>query len=63
MARKFSLTQDDIEAIQKKLRKEKDKLPKDEAELLEALLNKAKKERKILKTAGPGWLFTWTYRF
>ena len=63
MAREISLTEDEMNDLDKKLQAEKAKMPADEAQMLETLLNKAKAERANVKAGGPGWMFSWTYRF
>ena len=63
MAREISLTEDELNDLEKKVQAEKDNLPADEAQLLEALLNKAKHERENSDTAGLNWYFSWTYSF
>ena len=59
----IKLTKDELDAVQAKLRAEKDKLPADEAQLLEAILNKAQNEM-ISVQSDPSWAFHyWTYKF
>ncbi len=66
MANVIDLTQEEMEALQDKLDNYKDSLSENEAKLLEALLGIAKEEMdktEAALTGGPGWYFSWTYRF
>lgn len=56
-----TLFDDEIAELEKKLQGAK--LPPDEAKVIEFILDKAKAEKARAVTSGPGWLFTWTYRF
>ena len=63
MARKITLTENEINELAQKLRAQKDKLPADEAQMLEILVRRAKHELKNTETHGIDWFFSWTYEF
>ena len=65
MAREISVHSEDVAAIEAKLKQSKG-LPPEETRFLEFILQKAREgQSKVPQTLsqGPGWLFTWTYRF
>nr|WP_324259059.1 hypothetical protein [Cellvibrio fontiphilus] len=63
MATEISLTESEIDALEKKLNIEKLKLPESEVTLIEAILKRAKEAKDLENIRDPGWYFGWTYRF
>jgi hypothetical protein len=63
MNRQVNLRDDDIKGLESSLAGVYKGAPPEQAKFIEYLLQRARDGRAAVTTAGPGWLWTWTYNF